>query len=82
MENLRSRVDMRFITSNAEMSEKFKSVRPQTIDRTLASPLYNGHIIYDSDLAAVKMKKKVLVLNKGWVAIIVYLLFTLRFYRY
>jgi hypothetical protein len=64
MENLRSRVDMRFITSNAEMSEKFKSVRPQTIDRTLASPLYNGHIIYDSDLAAVKMKKKVLVLNK------------------
>jgi hypothetical protein len=64
MENLRNHVNMRFITSNAEMSQKFKSVRPQTIDRTLASPLYNGHIIYDSDLAAVKMKKKVLVLNK------------------
>ena len=28
------------------------------------SPLYDGHIIYSDDLAAIKMKKKKLVLNK------------------
>ena len=34
------------------------------MERKIASPLYNGHIIFNEDLAAIKMKKKELVLNK------------------
>ena len=36
----------------------------RTIERKLASPLYDGHIIYNEDLAAIKQKKKDLLLNK------------------
>ena len=39
------------------------SVRPNG-SRAPASPLYDGHIIYNEDLAAIKLKKKELVLNK------------------
>ena len=63
MENLRGRVDMKFATSNSNWGDKAIK-RERTIERNLASPLYDGHIIYNDDLAAIKMKKKKLVLNK------------------
>jgi hypothetical protein len=63
MENKRNRVNMEFITSNSEFKiHHFKKDR--TIERKLASPLYTGHLIYDSNLAAIKSKKKQLVLDK------------------
>ena len=63
MENLRNRVDMKFVTSNSMWGGK--SVKnDRTVERNIASPLYDGHIIYSEDLTAIKMKKKQLMLNK------------------
>lgn len=64
MENLRGRVDMEFISSNSAWGEHAIK-HDRTVARKLASPLYNGHVIYNADLAAVKRKKKLLVLNKA-----------------
>ena len=63
MENLRTRQDMDFISSNAEWRQH--SVKHErTIARKLASPLYKGHLIYNEDLAAVKKMKKQIVFDK------------------
>eukprot|EP01050_Picozoa_sp_SAG11_P021465 SAG11_NODE_3823_length_2206_cov_5.701946_4_plen_139_part_01 len=63
MENLRNRVDVQFITKNENWgSHAIK--QDQTILSKLASPLYDGHIIYNENLSAFKMKKKRLLLNK------------------
>eukprot|EP01051_Picozoa_sp_SAG22_P040539 SAG22_NODE_21930_length_252_cov_3.248366_1_plen_35_part_10 len=32
------------------------------VEKKLASPLYDGHIIYNESRAAIKMKKKTIVL--------------------
>ena len=63
MENVRSRVNMNFITSNSAWGDHAVK-HDRTIERKIASPLYDGHIIYNEDLAAIKLKKKELVLNK------------------
>jgi hypothetical protein len=63
MENLRNRVDMDFVTSNALWGDHATKM-PRTLERKLASPLYNGHVVYNEDLAAIKKKKQLLVLNK------------------
>ena len=63
MENLRGRVDMKFATSNSNWGDKAIKCE-RMLERILASPLYNGHIPYTVDFAAIKMKKKKLVLNK------------------
>lgn len=63
MENLRNRVDIQFITKN-EGWGKHGIKNDSTVTKKLASPLYDGHIVYSENLAAVKMKKKALTLNK------------------
>eukprot|EP01047_Picozoa_sp_COSAG01_P083335 COSAG01_NODE_17390_length_1155_cov_2.418561_1_plen_238_part_01 len=63
MENLRNRVDMDFVTSNALWGDHATKM-PRTLERKLASPLYNGHVVYNADLAAIKKKKQLLTLNK------------------
>ena len=63
MENLRGRVDIKFVTSNSEYGG-LAPKHDRTVERKLASPLYDGHIIFSTDLTAIKMKKKSLVLNK------------------
>jgi len=75
MENLRSRVEMDFITSNKKWDTRRvdeqgnvhgtkRTKLPRTVERKLASPLYQGHVIYNDDLVAIKKKKKELTLNK------------------
>ena len=62
MENVRNRVNMSFVTSNSAWGgHAIKHDR--TVERKIASPLYDGHIIFNEDLAAIKMKKKQIVLN-------------------
>ena len=63
MENLRNRVDIHFVTAQ-ERWGKHATKKPVTLQRKLASPLYNGHIIYNEHLTAIKMKKKTITLNK------------------
>ena len=63
MENLRNRVDISFVTSNGEWGDHAVK-KDRTVERKLASPLYDGHIIYNEDLVAIKQKKKELLLNK------------------
>ena len=63
MENLRGRVDINFVTSNSEYGGLCPK-HDRTVERHLASPLYDGHIIFSNDLTAIKQKKKSLVLNK------------------
>ena len=63
MENVRSRVNMSFVTSNSAWGDHAVK-HDRTVERKIASPLYDGHIIYNEDLAAIKMKKKEMVLNK------------------
>eukprot|EP01052_Picozoa_sp_SAG31_P017937 SAG31_NODE_1250_length_9118_cov_4.047344_6_plen_375_part_00 len=63
MENLRNRVDIHFVTAQ-ERWGKHATKKPLTLQRKLASPLYNGHIIYNEHLTAIKMKKKTITLNK------------------
>eukprot|EP01043_Picozoa_sp_COSAG02_P110894 COSAG02_NODE_47032_length_344_cov_0.726531_1_plen_114_part_11 len=35
-----------------------------TVEKKIANPLYDGHIIYNESLTAIKMKKKSITLNK------------------
>lgn len=63
MENVRSRVSMSFVTTNAAWNDKAVKL-DRTVERKIASPLYDGHIIYNDDLVAIKQKQKQLVLNK------------------
>ena len=63
MENLRDRTDISFVTSNSEYGGLVPK-HDRTVERKLASPLYDGHIIYNNDLVAIKQKKKQLKLNK------------------
>ena len=63
MENVRNRVKMDFITSNSAWGDHAVK-NDRTVERKIASPLYDGHIVYNEDLVAVKQKKKELVLNK------------------
>ena len=63
MENLRGRVDMQFVTSYKAWGKK-QVKKDATVERKIASPLYDGHIIYNEHLTAIKMKKPTLVLNK------------------
>ena len=63
MENLRDRVDIKFVTSNSEYGGLCPK-HDRTVERKLASHLYDGHIIFSNDLTAIKQKKKSLVLNK------------------
>jgi len=62
MENVRSRVSMSFVTSNAAWGDHAVKM-DRTVERKIASPLYDGHIIYNEDLVAIKHKKKELVTN-------------------
>ena len=54
---------MSFVTSNSAWGDHAVK-HDRTVERKIASPLYDGHIIYNEDLAAIKMKKKEMVLNK------------------
>ena len=63
MENIRNRVNMSFVTSNSKWGDHATKL-DRTVERKLASPLYDGHIIYNEDLVAIKQKKKELVFNK------------------
>eukprot|EP01052_Picozoa_sp_SAG31_P037904 SAG31_NODE_4970_length_2827_cov_3.862903_1_plen_213_part_00 len=63
MENLRNRIDIQFVTRNQGWG-KHATKKASTVEKKLASPLYEGHIIYNESLAAIKMKKKTIVLNK------------------
>ena len=63
MENVRSRVNMSFVTSNSAWGDHAVK-HDRTIERKVASPLYDGHMIYNEDLAAIKLKKKEMLLNK------------------
>jgi hypothetical protein len=67
MENLRTRVDMTFVCSNSSYTAS-KNGNTVTQDRRvlkhIADPLYDHHIIYDEDLAAIKKRKRTLLLNK------------------
>ena len=63
MENLRNRIDIQFVTRNQGWG-KHATKKASTVEKKLASPLYDGHIIYNESLAAIKMKKKTIVLNK------------------
>ena len=63
MENLRNRVDVQFVTDYAGWGHH-AAKKDMTIQNKLASPLYDGHVIYNEHLAAIKMKKKSLTLNK------------------
>ena len=56
MENLRNRVDIDFVTTN-ESWGKHSTKKMSTIERKIASPLYDGHIIYNDTLTAIKKKK-------------------------
>ena len=57
MENVRNRVSMSFVTSNSAWGDHAVKL-DRTVERKIASPLYDGHMIYNEDLAAIKMKKK------------------------
>ena len=63
MENLRNRVDIKFMTDALDWGHH-TTKQSSTIAKNLASPLYDGHIIYSEHLAALKMKKKSITLNK------------------
>ena len=63
MENVRNRISMDFVTSNSNRGDHAVKL-DRTVERKIASPLYDGHMIYNEDLAAIKMKKKEIVLNK------------------
>lgn len=63
MENVRNRVDVHFVTDNKSWG-KHATKKASTIEKKIASPFYDGHIIYDEHLAAIKMKKKSVILNK------------------
>ena len=63
MENLRNRVDIDFVTTN-ESWGKHSTKKMSTIERKIANPLYDGHIIYNDSLTAIKKKKKSITLNK------------------
>ena len=63
MENVRNRVSMSFVTTNSIWGDHAVKL-DRTVERKIASPLYDGHIIFNEDLAAIKMKKKAIVLNK------------------
>jgi hypothetical protein len=64
MENLRNRIDVNFVTNKYESWGHHMTKKNSTIANKLASPYYDGHIIYDEHLAAIKMKKKSITLNK------------------
>eukprot|EP01044_Picomonas_judraskeda_P033738 COSAG03_NODE_13660_length_493_cov_2.342640_1_plen_66_part_01 len=56
MENLRNRVNMKFVCSNSEHAvgkgaHTVKNDRP--LERNIANPLYTGHVIYNEDLSAI-----------------------------
>ena len=57
MENIRNRVDIDFVTTN-ESWGKNSTKKMSTIERKIANPLYDGHIIYNDSLTAIKKKKK------------------------
>ena len=64
MENLRNRVDIDFVTTN-ESWGKHSTKKMSKIERKIANPLYDGHIIYNDSLAAIKKKEKITInLNK------------------
>ena len=63
MENVRNRISMDFVTSNSNWGDHAVKL-DRTVERKIASPLYDGHMIYNEDLAAIKMKKKEITLNK------------------
>ena len=63
MENLRNRVDIHFVTNNEKWG-KHATKKMSTLEKKIASPLYNGHIIYNESLTAIKMNKKAITLNK------------------
>ena len=54
---------MQFVTSYKAWGGK-QVKKDATVERKIASPLYDGHIIYNEHLTAIKMKKSTLVLNK------------------
>ena len=54
MENVRNRISMDFVTSNSNWGDHAVKL-DRTVGRKIASPLYDGHMIYNEDLAAIKM---------------------------
>ena len=67
MENLRGRVQVDFVSGGAEKGDetnKRGQLQDNTIRKRIASPLYDGHMIYNENLVALKSKKKEITLNK------------------
>jgi hypothetical protein len=65
MENVRGRVQVDFICGKGRGKQDSKNqLEDRTIRKRMASPLFDGHMIYNEDLVALKSKKKEIVLNK------------------
>ena len=60
MENVRGHTDMDFVCRGGETVSK----KDSTLDKKLAGPYYDSHIIFSPSLVAVKLKKKTVKLNK------------------
>jgi hypothetical protein len=41
-----------------------ETIRPRKCREKIANPLYDGHIIYNDSLTAIKKRKKTIILNK------------------
>ena len=52
IENVRNRVNIDFVTTN-ESWGKHSTKKVSNIERKIASPLYDGHIIYNDSLTAI-----------------------------
>ena len=60
MENVRGHTDMDFVCRGGETVSK----KDSTLDKKLAGPYYDSHVIFSPSLAAIKLKKKTVKLNK------------------
>ena len=67
MENIRNRVDIDFVTTNKSWG-KHSTKKMSTIERKLANALYDGHIIYNDSLMAIKKDKAYQMHSKFWLA--------------
>ena len=73
---------MSFVTSNSAWGDHAVK-HDRTVERKIASPLYDGHIIYNEDLVAIKQKKKEIMLNKPiYVGMCILDLSKLHMYRF
>ena len=61
MKNLRSQVDIHFVTTNEWWDNKVTK-KMSTVEKKIASPLYARCIIYPEPLTAIKMERETITL--------------------